>query len=292
MRLSARVLACLAALILLAACAETTQGDGGPRASASTALPPPTRTSGPLAEGFEIEPGSSLIGVVFSTGYGESRQAVLRVDGNAHRVVDGYVRQAQELGFSRDEPEFPGPNGASCTDPHDDVKDEESGPFPVRCEARGHRANDLEWSLDGLLGPDEQGYLIFRTTGTFNGGSDPLPLIPDGPAAPVTDVEVAPGMTPEFEEAVRVVEGSAVIAGPLPVRCNGGYVTVLRVTGELTPVMRGYEERFTAAGFGGEGFRGDDHVLHVYTDSGGGGTLSAVAVAGDPSYLLIERCND
>ena len=295
MRLSARVLACLAALILLAACAETAQEQGGPGASASRELPPPTRTSGPLADGFEIEPGSSLMGAVFPLAFGEGGKAVLRVDGDAHRVVDGYIRQAQKLGFSRDEPEFPGPNGAPCTDPHDDVKDERTGPFPVRCEASGHKPDDLIWNLYGFLGLDDRGYLfILVGTARRSVESEPLPPIPDGPVASVTDVEVAPGMTPEFDEAVRVVEGSAVIADPLPWdRGTGGYVAVLQVTGELIPILRRYQDQFTSDGFASvEGLTGNDDVMRVSTWTAGGGTLDAVAVAGNPSYLMIERYND
>ena len=64
------------------------------------------------------------------------------------------------------------------------------------------------------------------------------------------------------------------------------------MTGELAPVMRGYQEQFTSAGFGGEGLRGDGSVMYVITDSGGAGTMSAVAVPGDPAYVLLERIND
>jgi hypothetical protein len=30
----------------------------------------------------------------------------------------------------------------------------------------------------------------------------------------------------------------------------------------------------------------------VWASAAGGGDLTAVGVAGDPSYVLIERCND
>ena len=41
-----------------------------------------------------------------------------------------------------------------------------------------------------------------------------------------------------------------------------------------------------------EGLSGNDVVLRISTSAAGGGTLSAVAVAGDPAFLLLERCND
>ena len=47
------------------------------------------RTSGALAGGFEIEPGSGLAGAVFPLGYDGGHQAVLRVEGDARRVLDG-----------------------------------------------------------------------------------------------------------------------------------------------------------------------------------------------------------
>ena len=64
------------------------------------------------------------------------------------------------------------------------------------------------------------------------------------------------------------------------------------MTDELVPVMRGYLEQFTAAGFTGEDLVVDDDVVSVDTGAAGGGGLSALGVEGDPSYVLIQRCND
>ena len=58
-----------------------------------------TRTSGELADGFEIEPGSGLVGAVFPLGSGPGHQAVLRVDGDLPTVFEEYARQAEELGY-------------------------------------------------------------------------------------------------------------------------------------------------------------------------------------------------
>ena len=63
------------------------------------------------------------------------------------------------------------------------------------------------------------------------------------------------------------------------------------MTDELVPVLRGYLEQFTDAGFTGQLVRDDDEVS-VYSGQAGGGGLDAIGVAGDPSYVLLERCND
>jgi hypothetical protein len=110
----------------------------------------------------------------------------------------------------------------------------------------------------------------------------------------VTDVEVAPDLTPETDDPpVRVVQGSTLAAAPIPSGCaTGGYLAVLQVTGEPAPVMQAYQQQFTDAGFGSEGLTGDDEALRVSAETAGGGQLAAVAVVGDPSYVLLERCND
>ena len=68
---------------------------------------------------------------------------------------------------------------------------------------------------------------------------------------------------------------------------------MLRVTGELMPVMRGYEEQFTdTTAFTTEGLVGEEGEPRVFASAAGGGDLGAVGVAGDPSHILISRCND
>jgi len=187
------------------------------------------------------------------------------------------------------------PEGQWCSDPDDENTDDDPpGPFPVGCEAFEPEADDLAVSLRGFVDPDGQGYIHIRAD-RLSAEGQALPPIPDGPVAPATDVEVAPDLTPETDDPpVRVVDGSALIADPVPAECvTGGYVAVLQVTGELAPVLRGYQEQFTRAGFGSaEGLTGNDDVLRVSTSAAGGGSLSAVAVAGDPAHVLIERCND
>jgi hypothetical protein len=277
-----------AGLLVLAGCA-----DAPSEAAAPAPSPPPLRTIGSLADGFEIEPGSGLVGAVFPlgspTGSADGWQAVLRVDGDAERVFDGYVRQAEELGHSMESGWCCRPEREWCS------RDVKPGPFPVSCTAFTHPPDvvSLALSLRGSVDADGRGYVHVRAD-RVDTVTEPLPPVPDGEGAPATDVEVAPGLTFEPETPVRVVEGSAPISEPLPPECaTGGYVAVLQVTGELAPVLRGYEEQFTGAGFGSdEGLSGTDDVLRVSTSAAGGGTLSAVAVAGDPAFLLLERCND
>jgi hypothetical protein len=249
------------------------------------------RTSGPLANGFEIEKGSGLVGTLFPLSYGEGRQAVLRVDGGGPAVFEGYVRQAEGLGFSLMS-EVRRPGGQWCTDPDDDVDDEPPGPFAIGCNAYAG-GPDVTLALRGFLGADGQGWIHLRTY-EYSADGPRLPRLADGPAAPATDVEVAPDLTPETDDPpVRVVEGSAPASDPIPAECvTGGYVAVLQVTGDLLPVLRGYSEQFAAAGFGPEVLVGDEDEPRIDAGTAGGGILSAVGVAGDPSHVLVERCND
>jgi hypothetical protein len=41
-----------------------------------------------------------------------------------------------------------------------------------------------------------------------------------------------------------------------------------------------------------EGLVGDDDEPRVWASAAGGGDLRAIGIPGDPSYVLIERCND
>ena len=270
-------------------------GGPAPEEAAPVISLAPVRTSGALADGFEIEPGSGLVGAVFPVDLREGWQAILRVDGDARRVFEGYVRQAKDLGHAMQSGWCCRPEGQWCSNPDDEnTGDDPPGPFPVGCTAYTDAPDDLALSLYAFVGADGHGYVRIRID-RLSTEAEPLPHIPSGPVAPATDVEVAPDLTPETDDPpIRVVEGSALISEPLPVECvTGGYVAVLRVTGELTPVLRGYQEQFTSGGFGsGEGLSGNDDELRVVTSAAGGGSLYAVAVPGDPSHVLIERCND
>lgn len=252
------------------------------------------RTSGPLADGVEIEPGSALIGTVFPSG-SSGHQAVLRVDGDLQRVFEGYVRQVVELGY----PVGPGwrslpEEGRWCSDPGNGTGDEEPNePYVVECEASGFEPGEWHMSVRGLADADGRGFITVRTD-PHSVNSSETPAVPDGPAAPVTDEEVSPELTPSMDEPLLIVEGSTLMADPFPATCiTGGYVAVLRVTGELMPVMRGYAEQFAAMrAFTTDGLSGDDQEPRVWASAAGGGDLGALGVAGDPSYILIERCND
>lgn len=252
------------------------------------------RTSGPLAEGFEIEPGSGLVGAVFPYG-SQGHQAVLRVDGDLPRVFEGYVAQAETLGYPL-ESGWPGrPEGQWCSDPGDGTDDDpREGPFEVECTASSLVLGEYSVSVRGLAEPDGQGYIHLRIQ-PYSAAPDLPPLASDIPVASATDDELARDLTPpEDDPPLRVVEGSELVSEPFPATCaTGGYVAVLQVTGELLPVMRGYEEQFRATtAFTSEGLVGDTDEPRVFAEAAGGGDLIAVGVAGDPSYVLIERCND
>jgi len=252
------------------------------------------QTSGPLAEGFVIEPGSALIGPVFQTNRDDGMRVVLRVDGDLERVFEGYVRQAEELGYpvgaglGRAERQWCSEDPALW-----DTYRSDAEAFDVECTASGFEPSTWSVRLRGLADGDGQGYLDL-SVGKYSDDAAPEFSVPDGPVASATDVQVAPELAvPEDDPPIRMVEGSELVFDPLPSECaTGGYLAMLEVTGSLVPVMRGYAEQFADARFQGMGLVGDDDALFVGTSSAGGGTLSALGVAGDPSYVLIERCND
>jgi hypothetical protein len=295
---SAALLRVLAAVsvggLALAGCAEPAAETAAPAVSTA-----PQRTSGPLADGFEIEPGSGLVGTVFPVSEGDGWQAVLRVDGDGERVFGGYVRQAESLGQRLQSEWCCRPEEQYCSDPDDEFTDDEPrGPFRVSCAAYTafdeyeDQPDQPVVGLRGFFGAGGAGWIQLGG-GRVLGGTPPWAPVADGPAAAATDVEVAPDLTPERESPVRVVEGSTLISDPIPSECGtGGYIAVLQVIGEPAPVLRGYEAQFLDAGFGSPGLTGEDGELRVVASTAGGGMLSAVGAGVDPSFVLLERCND
>ena len=253
----------------------------------------PLRTSGPLADGFAIEPGSGLIGAVFPVAlpYGGRWQAILNVDGDLRRVFEGYVQQAEGLGYSFDSE----PNALErqrCRGPEaQDTGAGASEQFLLRCSASGSGPRDVELSIAGSVDEAGDGH-VNLTVRDYSDAPAPTTRPLEGPVAPATDVELAPEWTPYGDErSVRVVNGSAVIYGP-DVDPVYGYTVMVQVTGDLTSVMLGYEKQFTGAHFTSRGFTGDRDKPILLTSTAGGGDLIAVGVAGEPSFVLITRNND
>ena len=250
-------------------------------------------TSGELAGGFEIEPGSALIGPVFPYDQNGLR-AFLRVDGDLPRIFEGYVRQAVELGFPVSS-DLERPAEEWCSDDPEEWRNgrDDVGDFVVECSAYGYQSDQWSMSLSGLAESAGQGYI------EISGGKravEPkpdilIPAVDDGPVAPLTDVELAPDLA-AADEPVRIVRGSAPLFEPLASGCSsGGYTAVLEVTGELTSVMRGYREQYDQDRLR-LALRDDEQVLFFREDFPGGGGVSAIGLTGDPSHILIDRCND
>jgi hypothetical protein len=236
-----------------------------------------TRGSGELAGGFEIEPGTALLGAIFPRPYGGWR-AVLRVDDDARDVFDRYAAQADALGIP-----VPDSDGEYVCDT------DRGASLPYRCSSYG--SSDDGGGVNLLLhaGDDDgSGYLLISSGDDYFDGAPPLP---DGPAAPATGEALTAALTPEGETPVRLVEGSALLGEPIPFLCGtGGYLAVLHVSGDPDAVFRGYTAQFEQD-FDGE-VSGDGEVLTASYTSAGAGTLDATAVLGEQTYLLIARCND
>lgn len=245
------------------------------------------RTSGPLADGFVIEPRSALIATVFPAADGEGMRAVIAVDADMERVFEGYVQQAEDLGYPMESGTAWGdpriPQGQWCSDDSDAW-----GPFEVRCSGYTSGLDDRSASLHGVGEPDGRGFIHLVTAHYSEVRASPT-LAPEGPMAALTDVEVAPDLS--ASEPIRVVEGSELLFDPLPLDCySGSYVAMLRVEGDPAPVMRAYRKQFTGVGATSVGVVGDGEKLSVSGGIAGGGDLGAFAVKGEPSYILIERC--
>ncbi|SOC50520.1 hypothetical protein SAMN05660748_3270 [Blastococcus aggregatus] len=259
------------------------------------------RTSGALADGFEIEPGSGLVGTVFPSG-DEGLHVFLRVDEDMERVFEGYARQAGELGYPVTAPGW-WPDGQWCSDDPERWNSSvgEDTPFEVECSAYGSDIDESDgppyrsMSLRGLAEPDGSGYLEI-SGGEFSGApTAPRSPVEDGPVAPLTDAEVvAPDLAVNEDDPLLIVEGSELVFDPFPSTCaTGGWEAMIRVTGDLLPVMRGYAEQIDAMrAFSRAEVVGDEDQPSVYSSAAGGGDLYAVGVAGDPSYILLGRCND
>lgn len=252
----------------------------------------PMRTSGPLAAGFEIEPGSALVGAVFPYGE-EGLRAVLRIDGDLPDVFEGYVRQAGELGFPVS-PSAGRPAGQWCVEDPEEWRYDgrDRGAFQVDCSASGYAADQWRVSLHGLADPDGAGYIEIVGGVLPQTAPEPeflVPLVPDGPVAPLTDVELAPGRAAPGEP-VRVVQGSALLLEPLPNGCSSGYTAVLEVAGDLAPVMRSYREQYRRP-TSRLALRDDGRVQYFREDYAGGGGVGVVGLPGEPAHILIDRCH-
>lgn len=284
-----RLAAVTAGVLILTGCTGPSAEDSARATSAQA-----ERSSGSLRDGFEIEPGSSLVGAVFPATYsfGENGwQAVLRVDGDVPRLFEAYVRKGGGLGFPVEES---APTSGACGGPTAPYTfSDPDGPFPLGCSFSVMTPELRYLGVDGLVARNGQGFIRLSL------GSQTAPegfsIVPEGPMALDAGTELAPGLTPENERPVHVVEGSVPIIDPLPFGLSGrGYVALLQVTGELAPVMRGYEAQFRDVGFTGrnDGLVEKDGELVIGTFMAGGGGLDAVGVAGDPSYVLINRVAD
>jgi len=281
-------------MLALGACSGSAAEDAAPVTS-----PAPLRASGPLTDGFEIEPGSALIGAIFPLNLGavDGHQAVLRVDDDVQHVFEGYLRQAKELGYPMESGLLGLPPGQWCSDPNDRItEDDPPEPYQTQCTAFGWKEEQFLVQLRGTVETDGGGYIHF-SRGSYSRSAPPsraTPLATQGKVAPDTDVELAPDLTATDEPLVRLVEGSALIAEPFPSICEtGGYLAVLQVRGDLIPVMRGYMEQFADAGYESEGISGDDDESRLFAfEREGGKTVSVIGVAGDPSHILIERCTE
>jgi hypothetical protein len=92
-----RAVVALGALLVLAACTSSSSS------KTVGSVPAPKGAGTPLFDGFEVAPGSRLVGPVFTTprgnGFGEASTAVVTVDRDPVGVYDSYAQQARRAGF-------------------------------------------------------------------------------------------------------------------------------------------------------------------------------------------------
>ena len=248
----------------------------------------PGRTSGPLADGLEIEDGSTLIGTVFPYPYDPGWSALMRIDGDPRQVFDSYreeteaavnlsMRPDSATGCFQDDPDDP--DGF----PRDPRPHARFPGFPLACFSGGVSGHYAVYLTALVNAEEDRAYLTIDFEHLQPVDPPQLPLAPDGPAATPTDEEIhesGPG-----EEPLRVIEGSRLVDEPLPMAGGIGYEAVLEVTGDPLTVMRGY-----AAEFGREhegDLWGDDRALVARYWSAGGGSPAAVAVIGDPTFIRV-----
>jgi hypothetical protein len=252
-----------------------------------------------LADGLSVAPGTYLIGRVFphesASLNARGGSAVLLLTGDVQDVLDAYVSQADAVGVVLN---------PSC----------ESSRRKVTCRASGASAKiAIELFLRRDASP-KVSHLLFSYYQATQGFPQPFPTAPSARVRPehvrlprgwsplpATGQRFGAGyVSPDLEaRGLRLVKGSELVAPVAAARCaTGGFVAVLRVSGEPDRVIEGYAHQFAKAGFDDQVVRATSgngtEVLSVGSDESGAGLLYAQMLVGSrsPSYMRIERCND
>jgi hypothetical protein len=272
-----------------------------------------------IGDGFTVAPGAALLGRPAPTGTRSTLNgvpvrergwfAVLLVTGDPYRVLDHYFAEAAQAGIRP-----PSPSAEICTD------DRVVG-FECRVSIASDGASErpptgasLELVLarhDARRGEPPASHLLLRYSRVIDDNPRPAPLRApapvDGPPAPPLPARwpallrggnpIPPAITLLGSGRSLVVEpGSELVAplAPFAFCLTGGFAGVFAVT-EPAAVVAGYERQFQEAGFDRNTF-GDVPVSAPAArfTVPGGGDLAAETVAepGQPTYVLLTRCND
>jgi hypothetical protein len=303
---------------VLASCGSDGDGEGLGNA---VALPVRDSAQGPagtaLRDGFTVEEATVLIGAPIPVA-GDGWWALLFVEGNPVDAMEGYLRQAEDLGLTRDEvlaggPEFLREDIPAEKQQYTSCGVAAEGRGGWRCTAaaltdRGAPCAHIEVVRREAAGTVQSFLLLgFNTspqgcvpgTAQMVGDPDavPPPLPSEWPALP--DAGAVLDESWGLLAGLRVEGGSAVATLPFEGGC--GEAALLEVTGDSLAVLDAYTAQLdewapTNDPPPARVTRIDDRteLYEVARSTGGGGNLYTAVLArydDDTDYLVLNACS-
>jgi hypothetical protein len=319
-------------VVLLVLAASVASACSGSADKSGESAPVGQAAGAPIAGGLVSPEGTVLLGAPFvSRNVGFENPVTLQVDafmvvtGDPVRALTDLLEQASRAGIDmtssvgdEDKPEF-----CWVTDVEYGWPAEHRGELAdsLECEAHGisgvAAGTQRTLSIGVLVGGENEPSVSLLTV-TYAERSiqaSPAPVtasvpLPGGPS-PVDPPEFPsslpePGQplgapfAPEGEDSA-ILPHSQLLAPPIPQCATGGFVAVLQFDDELDVMFDRYDDEVRQHTFRGvESQPGDAFELEgtqyryrSYEAAGGGDlTLQATMTAGQPGYILVERCND
>jgi hypothetical protein len=257
----------------------------------------------------DVEAGTVLLGTAFpmppSSDQPRQWRAVLLVDAghDPNALFDAYVSQAAALGLAVATTECGGDSTLGRSD------------VPARCEAGGFTTRTgptvitfwdssprptAPWAHHLVLTvPEARGEPFDASSLLSSVGPtwEPEDVGPP-PAVPTEGEPIAPSQYDPMAETITVLDGSALLGPVVPSGfATGGYVGVLRITGDAADVVDAYADEGRPEGMrvNRDEYRVEDRrVISASWDEAGGIKFSITAATSDTGdwYALIEVGND